>query len=218
MNSLAGLSRPAPRSFGSGSDLSRLESSPPARHGRCTMIRQAISCDICGAEKKQAKHWFVTDERDGELRIAQWNPAARVRPATRHLCGQTCLHKLIDEFMARSIAGRGSAAQESCPAAVHSGSTDTSLTSATAHEEFMSSAVLVTPHSTPVQPAPIVAASAVVIPMQPRLAVAETRMPQRVEEPQPLSFRHRRVEAWERERERGLRAVDRRPESPARSK
>lgn len=68
------------------------------------MIRLAISCDICGAEKKQTNHWFVAYEHAGELRIGGWKSRYCKRPGSRHLCGQTCLHKLVDEFMAQAIA------------------------------------------------------------------------------------------------------------------
>jgi hypothetical protein len=68
------------------------------------VIRLAISCDICGAEKKQTNHWFVAYEHAGELRIGGWKSRYCKRAGSRHLCGQTCLHKLVDEFMAQAIA------------------------------------------------------------------------------------------------------------------
>ena len=118
------------------------------------MIRQAISCDICGTEKKQTNHWFVAYEQGGELRVSGWNSRNRLRPGSKHLCGQTCLHKLVDEFMAKAIAvrphrGRGGGfdAQEQAVGA------DTSLTSSAAYVEVESSARLLTP------PAPAVPAS-----------------------------------------------------------
>ena len=73
------------------------------------MIRQAISCDICGAEKKQTNHWFVAYNQAGELRVSGWNSRNRLRAESKHLCGQTCLHKLVDEFMAKAISGRSQA-------------------------------------------------------------------------------------------------------------
>jgi len=60
------------------------------------MIRQAISCDICGAEKRQTNHWFVAYTAGGELRVTGWNANGRMRAGCKHLCGQTCLHKLVD--------------------------------------------------------------------------------------------------------------------------
>jgi hypothetical protein len=77
-----------------------------------TLIRQAISCDICGSEKRQTNHWFVAYDQAGELRVAGWSSRNRLRPGSKHLCGQTCLHKLVDEFMAKAISGRSEAAGE----------------------------------------------------------------------------------------------------------
>jgi len=70
------------------------------------VIRQAISCDICGSEKRQTNHWFVAYDQGGELRVAGWSSRNRLRPGSKHLCGQTCLHKLVDEFMAKALSGR----------------------------------------------------------------------------------------------------------------
>jgi hypothetical protein len=76
------------------------------------VIRQAISCDICGTDKQQTNHWFVAYDQHGELRISDWNSQIRLRPGAKHLCGQICLHKLVDEFMAKAIAVRLPAAEK----------------------------------------------------------------------------------------------------------
>ena len=180
------------------------------------MIRQAISCDICATEKKQTNHWFVVSEQGGELRISGWNSRNRLRPGMKHLCGQTCLHKLVDEFMARTIAvrvqqGVGEDAAPAQPMAA----TDASLTSGAASErpnfeDVESSARLLTP------PAPV-------LPLRP--APGPVPLPGRLaaEEPAPLvespryASRNWRAEAWDRERERELHSVERRPDlSPRR--
>jgi len=49
---------------------------------------------------------FVACDLGGELRVSGWKSRNRLRPGTKHLCGQTCLHKLVDEFMARDLAAR----------------------------------------------------------------------------------------------------------------
>jgi hypothetical protein len=64
------------------------------------VIRQAISCDICGSEKKQTNHWFVAYERNGELRLSGWQSKHTMRSKAKHLCGQKCVHRLLDEYMA----------------------------------------------------------------------------------------------------------------------
>jgi hypothetical protein len=70
------------------------------------MIRQAISCDICGSEKRQTNYWFVVYNQDGELRVSEWSSRHRLGPGSMHLCGQTCLHKLVDDFTDRILAAR----------------------------------------------------------------------------------------------------------------
>ena len=121
------------------------------RTGGETVIRQAISCDICGTEKKQTNHWFVAYDQGGELRVSGWNSRNRLRPGSKHLCGQTCLHKLVDDFMARALTVRAPRAaqidvdDEFMDQAVGS---DSSLTSDAAYREVESSARLIpTPHA-----------------------------------------------------------------------
>jgi hypothetical protein len=180
------------------------------------VIRQAISCDICGLEKKQAKHWFVAYDRDGELRVSGWSSTNKLRPGAKHLCGQTCLHKLLDEFMAKD---RTEAVEERIqvarPAEMEAArpprpvleNRDTSLTSDAAWvDEYESSARLL---PTPVAP-PAPAAS---LP-RPSLLRPPTEMPPaaaRISAPEPeptpadeprFASRNWRAEAWERERER----------------
>ena len=67
------------------------------------MIRQAISCDICGTEMLNANHWFVACDSGPELSISVWNPRIKFRASMRHLCGHKCLHKLVDDFTARAL-------------------------------------------------------------------------------------------------------------------
>lgn len=166
------------------------------------MIRQAISCDICGNEKRQTNHWFVVCEHGGELRLSGWNSRLRSRAGAKHLCGQTCLHKLIDEFIARMMEARpqmGVAAGGEGKAAMER--TDTSLTSEAAYGETESSARLIAPARFPI--AAVGAAGA-----QPEMLAMPGRSQEDVFAPPEPRFasRNRRAEAWQRERERELRA------------
>ena len=79
------------------------------------MIRQAIACDICGAEKKQTNHWFIAMEQAGELRISSWSSERKGRSGAKHLCGQTCLHRLVDDFLAGTLGGTLSGRQPGGP-------------------------------------------------------------------------------------------------------
>jgi hypothetical protein len=179
------------------------------------MIRQAISCDICGTEKKQTNHWFVAYEQDGELRVSGWSSRKRLRPGSKHLCGQICLHKLVDDFMARALKVNAPQAEadetpkEAPNEAIKSAiGADTSLTSSAAFEEdafeeedeFGSSARLIsTPEPVqPMRPPLRMPMELVAEPVRPR--AQKSVVPG--EEPPRYASRNWRAAAWERERER----------------
>ncbi len=188
------------------------------------MIRQAISCDICAAEKRQTNHWFVAYEQGGELRVSGWTSRHRLKQDAKHLCGQTCLHKLIDEFIAKSIAARAQRGGETAAAEAGTAlATDTSLihSSAVAIE---SSARLVsaskptpprapTPISKPVPAPPAPAAEhphPEILTMPPRPYPKD--LPPLPADTLRYASRRWHAEAWERERERELRAVEKHTE------
>jgi hypothetical protein len=186
------------------------------------VIRQAISCDICGSEKKQTNHWFVAYDQGGELRVSGWNSRNRLRPGSKHLCGHTCLHKLLDDFMANTAKARPSKVveEESLDEVIEqSAKTDTSLTSAAASSEIESSARMIAASkpATPSKPAEAAVPAArpplrgpmelIVVPARPR---PEELVPPAVEPPR-FASRNWRAEAWEREREREMHAGERRP-------
>jgi hypothetical protein len=150
------------------------------------VIRQAISCDICGAEKKHTNHWFIASEQAAELRVSGWSSRIRLRAGTKHLCGQTSLHKLVDEFMARTIAGRvASSVAEIPPVTETQPVTDASLTSKAAYIEPQPTSL---PKSTlPVPLRPVLAGAAIVVPMQPRSPVDEPRQSRRTSKTSPTS-------------------------------
>jgi hypothetical protein len=116
------------------------------------------------------------------------------------LCGQTCLHKLVDDFMARALTARVPQAADDGDAEARAMATDTSLTSSAAHLEVESSARLLTP-PVPINPQrpPFRA---------PAELVAKPVPP--IDEPPRYASRNWRAEAWNRERERELRTVERR--------
>jgi hypothetical protein len=184
------------------------------------VIRQAISCDICGAEKKQTNHWFVASEQAGELRVSGWNSRNRLRAGTKHLCGQTCLHKLMDEFMARTIAGRiPPLTAEAAEPAELLADIDASLTSKAAYVEPEPLALPAARPAAAVTLRPTIPAPAVVVPLQLRPPVDEPRPLQpaaRIDDTPNYASRRWRAEAWERERERELHTVERRAESAPR--
>ncbi|HVZ82754.1 MAG TPA: hypothetical protein VG893_03700 [Terracidiphilus sp.] len=159
------------------------------------MIRQAISCDICGTDKQQTNHWFVAYEQNGELRIAGWRSQSRLRAGTKHLCGQTCLHKLVDEFMAKNLADRPAVQEkpEAAPARPASARVDTTLTSVAAHAAA---------------PGPVpVPTEAYVDEFESSARLIQADL---VDAPPAFNSRAWRSEAWKREREREQRVARRR--------
>lgn len=185
--------------------------------GETSVIRQAISCDICGAEKKQTNHWFVACEQAGEMRVSGWHSRNRLRAGSKHLCGQTCLHKLLDEFLARTVEGRPGA--ETAAAEMperpermerldRPERMDAGLTGRAAPEEEESSARLIPAAAEPERVSP---AAVLAMPLRMPEAARPMVLTPRKEESAAETARRRRAEAWQRERARELRVVERRP-------
>ena len=169
------------------------------------MIRQAISCDICGRDKQQTNHWFVAYEHGSELRISGWSSQVRMSTKAKHLCGQTCMHKLVDDFMVRTIEARvgpvpDEAIQPSPRGSIPVGTrTDMSLTLAASRTPPARIA------------APIVPVSADEFHLTPRVlpafdaARSEEKIPP-VSNAPAFGSQEWRVEAWRREQERERRS------------
>ena len=75
------------------------------------MIRQIVSCDICGEEKEQTNHWFVAYDQGGEFRVSGLTSSNSQDLAAKHLCGESCVHKLLDEFLISTEAGHAQPAR-----------------------------------------------------------------------------------------------------------
>src|ERR1700750_2352228 len=102
--------------------------------GRNSVIRQAISCDICGTEMLNANNWFVANDHGPSLRISACSTRNRSRTGGRHLCGPKCLHKLVDDCMAKTLCARPSASIETKNAVQHPAPlNDTTLTLGARH-------------------------------------------------------------------------------------
>jgi hypothetical protein len=169
-----------------------------------------IGFDIAagGSEKKQTNHWFVAYDQGGELRVSGWSTRNRLRPGSKHLCGQTCLHKLVDNFMARTLSTRAQQAAEDEVVEQAAGA-DASLTSNSAYGEIESSARLITAPA-PVAPVrPPLRKPVELVPMPARVHTAEAATV--ADEPPRYASRNWRAEAWDRERVRAARAGERRP-------
>ena len=64
------------------------------------MITQSISCDMCGAQKREANHWFIAYKQAQEIRISGWASPRRLSAGTVHLCGERCVHRFLSDFIA----------------------------------------------------------------------------------------------------------------------
>jgi hypothetical protein len=69
------------------------------------MIRKSYDCEVCGAERKQANHWFVFTRTATGIEFHTWKWAVQKGVLDcepfGHLCGQECAHKLLDDFLAQ---------------------------------------------------------------------------------------------------------------------
>jgi len=182
------------------------------------VIRQAISCDICASEKKLTNHWFVATDQGGELRVAGWNSRNRLRPGTKHLCGQICLHKLVDDFMARTVASRTPVGSTDDAAAQKMvAETDGSLApDSDDTEPETSDEVAEAPEPVPAKRPLRAAAELVAMPGRAQSGEPAPHDDAPHDEAPRYASRNWRAEAWDRERERELRAVERRPEASKR--
>jgi hypothetical protein len=68
----------------------------------------AYSCDVCLVEKKEVNHWLVSEESKVGIDFHTWGWAERegkLEPdgpnIIRHLCGQACCHRVLDDFLSR---------------------------------------------------------------------------------------------------------------------
>ncbi len=175
------------------------------------MIRQAISCDICGTEKKQTNHWFVAYDQVGELRVSGWGSRNRLRPGSKHLCGQTCLHKLVDDFMARALAVRVQRGGDGVAEVVEQAlGADTALNSDAAYREVESSARLLATPAPAAPSRPLLRMPMELVPVPVKVRPADPPVP--ADEPPRYASRNWRAEAWDRERAREQSAADRRPD------
>lgn len=72
-------------------------------------------CDICGAERKEANHWFWAVPVDSRgvhskglgLAFYPWVVTQPVDVDVTHLCGQACAGKLLDQFVGGGGGGGG---------------------------------------------------------------------------------------------------------------
>ncbi len=60
-----------------------------------------FSCDGCGAERKEANHWFTVDGQNCGLDRLLIYPFQDIEGG-EHYCGEVCLHKRVAEFTGKN--------------------------------------------------------------------------------------------------------------------
>jgi len=141
-------------------------------------------------------HWFTANDQGSELRISRWGARTRLRPGTRHLCGQTCLHKLVDEFTAQAVSQRVSS----------------SAGKPTLEDQYLAAALhrtekgLASPRVFPVPALPTVSAAFIPATQVENKDAFESSA--RLLTPSEPSSRRSPVDAWKRERERQQQSAD----------
>ena len=71
-------------------------------------IETKYTCDVCGAVRGATNHWFLASAGSGAY-IIPWNrvPSKEIhKVAAKHLCGQACAHKFLDQFFTGLDANR----------------------------------------------------------------------------------------------------------------
>jgi hypothetical protein len=80
------------------------------------MMKNVVFCEVCGVEKKDVNHWWVSAEttlsvpKSGEsdppevdkvrlISIYEWNDELAVRPGAKHYCGVEHAMKKVSEFL-----------------------------------------------------------------------------------------------------------------------
>jgi hypothetical protein len=122
------------------------------------MLEQTVTCDNCGVVRQHPSNWFVIYDQEGEFRIKAWNPAETLGTGARHVCGQNCLFKLIEEFLVTQTkaARAAKAASKKQMPRVEATTTNANLDSTAPHiasvvdiQDYEASTSHVTPPETP---------------------------------------------------------------------
>ena len=59
-----------------------------------------FACDMCGKEKRKTNHWFLAYLAAGQgLVVGQWNDDVATDADVLHLCGNNCVHKLVERYL-----------------------------------------------------------------------------------------------------------------------
>ena len=61
-------------------------------------IETKCFCDMCGAVRGATNHWFMVGSLPGAIVVKRWE-SSKFASAQIHLCGQKCVHALLDRWL-----------------------------------------------------------------------------------------------------------------------
>jgi hypothetical protein len=61
-------------------------------------ITQSVTCDVCGKQKGEVNHWYLSSVDGGTLHLDKWDDDSAAA-AGNHLCGQDCVVKAVNKWM-----------------------------------------------------------------------------------------------------------------------
>lgn len=62
------------------------------------ILPQIFKCDICGAAKQEANHWYVITRKVDRILLAKFNDVADPHLWDEHYCGRECRDKAIAKW------------------------------------------------------------------------------------------------------------------------
>lgn len=64
---------------------------------------EIFTCDICGAVRKEANHWFTAQRelvaKQTWLTLWPWPTGHKAEGNISHLCGESCVLKFVQQYM-----------------------------------------------------------------------------------------------------------------------
>lgn len=70
-------------------------------------VRRVYACNVCGVERKEANHWFVARFSVLGISFTAWTREPQGvldDEQTKHVCGQVCSHRLLDDFLSNPMS------------------------------------------------------------------------------------------------------------------
>jgi hypothetical protein len=63
--------------------------------------KEIVTCDGCGAERKEANHWWSIAIKGYTLGVTPFTNSDILDGKRYDFCGEACVHKFIGEFLSK---------------------------------------------------------------------------------------------------------------------